>query len=147
MSVYMLSINAKAMQDKLNAVLSANEEYQEMFFASINTVTPALFSYSQSETRPKIGGTNIYCYIGVSQENLTIVTLNSLDVLKTSGIFKIPLSQVEISAKQAMGRCLIELHFAKEMMKLAAGYSVLGSDLKEQKTSVLKFYQEHRSEK
>ena len=58
--------------------------------------TKRLLSYAiDADKRPNIGTSNIYCYIGLTQTNLNIVTLHSLDVTRVTGYFRIPLQDIQ----------------------------------------------------
>ena len=143
MSVFMLSVHQDAMQNKLTSILPRDEKYRQMFFGSMKSATPALFSYCVDKNRPKIGSSNVNCYIGVTEKNLMIVALSSLDVLKTSGAFRIPLENIHIVTRGNVFQCMVDLRIGKEHVRLSVPYSVFGSDLKKQKISIQAFCTEH----
>jgi hypothetical protein len=145
MSVFVLSVHQDAMQNKLISLLPKDEKYRQMFFGSMKSATPALFSYCVDKNRPKIGSSNVNCYIGVTEKHLMIVALSSLDVLKTSGGFRIPLKDIHIVTRGNIFQCMVDLGMGKEHIRLSVPYSVLGSDLKKQKASIQAFCAEHET--
>ncbi|MEG0470630.1 MAG: hypothetical protein RR562_12050, partial [Longicatena sp.] len=61
------TMNKESMNTELNEMLQENEKYKAQTWASIVTSTPKLLSYTTSQDkRPKIGATNIYCYVGLT---------------------------------------------------------------------------------
>lgn len=132
------TMNKESMNTELNEMLQENEKYKAQTWASIVTSTPKLLSYTTSQDkRPKIGATNIYCYVGLTNKNVNIVTLNSLDVTRVTGKFRIPIEDIQqFTYKNGILKCSAEINFGKEEIKVLWVNQPAGTDIKNQRKNV-----------
>lgn len=133
-----LTMNKESMNSELNKLLTGDERYKAKTWATIQTSTPKLLTYcTEQGKRPKIGSSHIYCYVGLTESFLNIVTLLSLDVTKTTGSFRIPLKDIEkADVKSGLLKCSAVLDFGQEKIKILWVNQASGTDLKEQRKNV-----------
>ena len=81
-----LTMNEESKQKELKKLLCENEKYLASTWGNIVSSTPKLLSYAvAADRRPKIGSSNIYCYVGLTKASLNIVTFSGCD--KSNRIF------------------------------------------------------------
>ncbi|MEG0329601.1 MAG: hypothetical protein RR602_00540 [Longicatena sp.] len=134
-----ITMNEKSKNLELNQLLSPTESYLASAWASIPNSTPILhsFAYQNSEKHDKIGSSNIYCYIGLTDKNLNIVTLNSLDVTRVTGRFSIPLEKIaHVAVKKGILKSSAILDFGNEKIKIFWSNQNAGTDMKDQRKNV-----------
>ena len=115
-----LTMNEESKNLELKKLLLEHEKYKATTWGTIVFCTPKLLSYAvDTEKRPKIGTSSIYCYIGLTQANLNIVTLHSLDVTRVTGTFRIPLKDIQQAfVKNGVLKSSITIDFGNEKCKL-----------------------------
>ena len=87
---------------------------------------------------------NVYCYLGVTEQHLNMVIVNSVNVSKIENRFSLPLSSItkaEVKGGLLPGRKVVMLHFGKEKMKISLMNNAIGSDIQRQKENVEMFCQ------
>lgn len=132
-----LTMNEKSMDVELQKLLHENEKLKARAWACILTSTPKLLSYSTNDKRVKIGASTIYCYVGLSDTFLHLVTLNSLDVTKVTGNFRIPLEDIkQTTIKNGLLKSSATIDFGKEKIKILWVNQAAGTDMKNQRKNV-----------
>ena len=87
---------------------------------------------------------NVYCYLGVTEQHLNMVIVNSVNVSKIENRLSLPLSSItkaEVKGGLLPGRKVVMLHFGKEKMKISLMNNAIGSDIQRQKENVEMFCQ------
>ena len=87
---------------------------------------------------------NVYCYLGVTEQHLNMVIVNSVNVSKIENPLSLPLSSItkaEVKGGLLPGRKVVMLHFGKEKMKISLMNNAIGSDIQRQKENVEMFCQ------
>ena len=133
-----LTMNEESKQKELKKLLCENEKYLASTWGNIVSSTPKLLSYAvAADRRPKIGSSNIYCYVGLTKASLNIVTLHSLDVTRATGYFRIPLQDIQNAAvKNGVLKSSVILSFENERFKILWFNEATGTDMKMQRISV-----------
>lgn len=136
-----LTMNEQSKNNELKHLLLENETYISRTWASLVSSTPRLLTYCVDDNmHPKIGSSNIYCYIGLSNTFLGIITLHSLDVTKVTGRFRIPLDEIKnIELKNGIMKCSATIEFENERFKLLWINEALGTDMKQQRKNIKAF--------
>lgn len=135
-----ITMNENSKQEELKKLLKEHETYLSTTWASIQTNTPKLLTYSLTEKKPNIGFQNIYCYVGLTSTAIHIVTLHAMDVTKVTGTFSIPLQDIqEITIHNGLLKSSALLDFGKEKIKLLWINEALGMDIKNQRKQVKTF--------
>ena len=78
---------------------------------------------------------NVYCYLGVTEQHLNMVIVNSVNVSKIENRLSLPLSSItkaEVKGGLLPGRKVVMLHFGKEKMKISLMNNAIGSDIQRQ---------------
>ena len=132
-----ITMNETSKLEELQKLLIDEETYIATTWASIQTYTPKLLTFSTTEKKPNIGFQHIYCYAGVTKNALNIVTLHSLDVTRVTGTFHIPLVEMkDIEIHQGVLKSSVTLNFGNEKLKLLWVNETLGMDIKNQRKQV-----------
>lgn len=146
----MLTMNEKDKNEMLEAILNENESYQCKLWAVImaGADTYALIGGLSTLTggaAAALGAlSNAYCYLGVTEQHLNMVIVNSVNVSKIENRLSLPLSSItkaEVKGGLLPGRKVVMLHFGKEKMKISLMNNAIGSDIQGQKENVEMFCQ------
>ena len=161
----MLTMNEKDKNEMLEAILNENESYQCKLWAVIMAgadtyaLIGGLSTLTGADTYALIGGlstltggaaaalgalSNAYCYLGVTEQHLNMVIVNSVNVSKIENRLSLPLSSItktEVKGGLLPGRKVVMLHFGKEKMKISLMNNAIGSDIQGQKENVEMFCQ------
>lgn len=101
--------------------------------------------YTDREAAAALGAlSNVYCYLGVTEQHLNMVIVNSVNVSKIENRLSLPLSSItkaEVKGGLLPGRKVVMLHFGKEKMKISLMNNAIGSDIQRQKENVEMFCQ------
>ena len=136
----MLTMNEKDKNEMLEAILNENEAYQCKLWAVImaGADTYALIGGLSTLTggaAAALGAlSNAYCYLGVTEQHLNMVIVNSVNVSKIENRLSLPLSSITKAE-------VVMLHFGKEKMKISLMNNAIGSDIQGQKENVEMFCQ------
>ena len=134
----MLTMNEKDKNEMLEAILNENEAYQCKLWAVImaGADTYALIGGLSTLTggaAAALGAlSNAYCYLGVTEQHLNMVIVNSVNV---------SITKAEVKGGILPGRKVVMLHFGKEKMKISLMNNAIGSDIQGQKENVEMFCQ------
>jgi hypothetical protein len=132
-----LSLSTESRNAELKKLLAADEKYGARTWATLRSWSPILEKYEVIRSDKKIGMSNIYCYVGCTKKHLNIVTLNPLDVTRTTAGFSIPLTDVtSASIKKGLLRCSIQFRFEKESLSFDWSNGAAGTDMKDQKKNL-----------
>lgn len=133
-----ITMNEKSMKEALDPLRGPREAYIAYTWATIHQQTSKLLSYTTtSQKNPRIGFRNIYSYLGVSKENIMIVTLHALDVTKATACFRIPIKEITtIYATYGLLRSKMILTFEQEQIRIDWMNESFGMDLKQQRNAV-----------
>lgn len=133
----MASLVSKEQRDKLlNESLDENELYKCKIWATIMANFKKLFLYALKYG--KLGGvfSNIYCYIGLTENHLNIVTLGAFYVDRSIDRYNILLSDIKratIRRSLVPGRRLIKLKYGNTKLKISVMNNAIGTNIKDQK--------------
>lgn len=148
----MLTMNEKDKNEMLEAILNENEAYQCKLWAVIMAGADTYALIGGLSTLTGGGGaaaalgalSNAYCYLGVTEQHLNMVIVNSVNVSKIENRLSLPLSSItkaEVKGGLLPGRKVVMLHFGKEKMKISLMNNAIGSDIQGQKENVEMFCQ------
>ena len=144
-------MNEKDKNEMLEAILNENESYQCKLWAVIMAgadtyaLIGGLFYTDRGGAAAALGAlSNAYCYLGVTEQHLNMVIVNSVNVSKIENRLSLPLSSItkaEVKGGLLPGRKVVMLHFGKEKMKISLMNNAIGSDIQGQKENVEMFCQ------
>ncbi len=87
---------------------------------------------------------NAYCYIGVTEQHLNFVVVDSVNVRNIKNRISIPIeciTKAEVKGGLLPGRKVVMVYFGKEKLKISLMNNAIGSDIQGQKENVEKFCQ------
>ncbi len=143
----MSSMNEEQKQRFLNEMLRSGESYQAAVWgiAAADAKTCTMFS-----TLPAgMAAANMYCYIGMSEENINLVLVSSSDPSRQFGKMRLPFARIESAAvKNSLipGRRVIDLIVSGRVVRLQLTNSTVGTDLKDQKEGIRRIAERIRTE-
>lgn len=148
--IIVMTMNEKDKNEMLGAILAEGETYQCKLWGTI---------MADAKTYAAIGGisliagsgaaalgalSNAYCYLGMTENNINFVIVDSVNVSKIKNSISIPKSSItkaEVKGGLLPGRKVVLLHFGKTKMKISLMNNAIGSDIQNQKENVEKFCQ------
>lgn len=136
----MASLVSKEQRDKLlNESLDENELYKCKIWATIMANFKKLFLYALKYGKAGGSYSNTYCYIGLTESHLNIVTLGSFYVDRSIDRFNILLSDIKkVTIKKSLipGRRLMILKYGNNKLKISVMNNAIGTNIKDQKENV-----------
>ena len=146
----MITMNEKDKNEMLDSILNEKEEYLCKLWGVL---------MADSKTYSAIGGlsaivgggaaalgalSNAYCYIGVTEQHLNFVVVDSVNVRNIKNRISIPMeciTKAEVKGGFLPGRKVVMLYFGKDKLKISLMNNAIGSDIQGQKENVERFCQ------
>lgn len=135
----MSSMNEQDKHAFLNEMRRGGEIYQAEVWGTVTAdkKTQAMFSTLPS----KMALADVYAYIGMSEENINIVAVNTQNPDVIIGRMRLPFAKItsaEIHAGLIPGRKTVELTVDGRAVRIRLNSNTLGTDLKNQKEGIRK---------
>lgn len=130
-----LTVSVASRDKMLAAMLKDGETYHGKVWMTIMASSGKLVAYSLL-AGPAAGAlSNVFGYLGVTDQHLNIVTIDSVNVEKETGNYSIALSDItSLKIKSGLfGRKVILLETADLKLKISITVNALMSDIKDQK--------------
>ena len=146
----MITMNEKDKNEMLEAILNEQEAYLCKLWGVL---------MADAKTYATIGGlsaivggaasalgslSNAYCYIGITEQHLNFVVVDSVNVRNIKNRISIPIERItkaEVKGGLLPGRKVVMVYFGKEKLKIPLMNNAIGSDIQGQKENVEKFCQ------
>ena len=128
----MITMNEKDKNEMLDSILNEKEEYLCKLWGVL---------MADSKT---YAASNAYCYIGVTEQHLNFVVVDSVNVRNIKNRISIPMeciTKAEVKGGLLPGRKVVTVYFEKNKFKISLMNNAIGSDIQGQKENVERFCQ------
>ena len=130
----MITMNEKDKNEMLDSILNEKEEYLCKLWGVL---------MADSKTYAAIGGLSAIvgggAYIGVTEQHLNFVVVDSVDVRNIKNRISIPMeciTKAEVKGGLLPGRKVVTVYFEKNKLKISLMNNAIGSDIQGQKENV-----------